>query len=174
MRPDCTSSISSSIYDLEVKIEIHCFPLQVINITRCSSRLAGICCGLWLILMGIIAPVSTTISSVSHWMLCGHLAGDLIVSLILHMQSHRSPILSAWDQQVTAVQIGAFFTSIPNCVLGGVTSFLFANVAVSGIKIIVLGELSRRTRSAFSTNTSHSKSTCWAIPKSILPLSLKT
>jgi uracil-xanthine permease len=70
----------------------------VINITRCSSRLAGICCGLWLILMGIIAP------------------------------------------------IGAFFTSIPNCVLGGVTSFLFANVAVSGIKIITLGELSRRTR----------------------------
>jgi hypothetical protein len=32
--------------------------MQVINITRCSSRIAGICCGLWLILMGIIAPVS--------------------------------------------------------------------------------------------------------------------
>lgn len=70
----------------------------VINITRCSSRIAGICCGIWLILLGIIAP------------------------------------------------IGAFFTSIPSCVLGGVTAFLFANVAVSGIKIIVLGDLNRRNR----------------------------
>ncbi|KAK9815474.1 hypothetical protein WJX72_004255 [[Myrmecia] bisecta] len=70
----------------------------VINITRCASRVAGLCCGLWLILLGVIAPV------------------------------------------------GAFFTSIPNCVLGGVTAFLFANVAVSGIKIMVLGDLNRRNR----------------------------
>ena len=31
----------------------------VINITRCASRMAGLFCGGWLILLGIIAPVST-------------------------------------------------------------------------------------------------------------------
>lgn len=32
-------------------------------------------------------------------------------------------------------QVGAFFTSIPQCVLGGMTTFLFAGVCVSGIKV---------------------------------------
>ena len=34
-----------------------------------------------------------------------------------------------------ALQVGAFFTSIPQCVLGGMTTFLFAGVCVSGIKV---------------------------------------
>lgn len=33
------------------------------------------------------------------------------------------------------IQVGAFFTSIPVCVLGGMTTFLFAGVCVSGIKV---------------------------------------
>lgn len=33
-------------------------------------------------------------------------------------------------------KIAAFFTSIPDCVLGGMTTFLFANVAVSGVTIL--------------------------------------
>ena len=36
--------------------------------------------------------------------------------------------------------------SIPSPVLGGMTTFLFANVCVSGIKVITLGSLSRRVR----------------------------
>ena len=36
--------------------------------------------------------------------------------------------------------------SIPNCVLGGVTAFLFASIVVSGIQIVTLDGLSRRTR----------------------------
>ncbi len=32
-------------------------------------------------------------------------------------------------------KIGAFIVSIPNCVLGGMTTFLFANVLSSGIKV---------------------------------------
>lgn len=43
-------------------------------------------------------------------------------------------------------QIAAFFTSIPDCVLGGMTTFLFANVAVSGIKILASTNISRRDR----------------------------
>ncbi|KAL6749700.1 uric acid-xanthine permease [Haematococcus lacustris] len=44
-------------------------------------------------------------------------------------------------------KVGAFVISIPNCVLGGMTTFLFANVMSSGIKIIVSeGNLDRRTR----------------------------
>lgn len=44
-------------------------------------------------------------------------------------------------------KVGAFIVSIPNCVLGGMTTFLFANVISSGIKIIVSeGTLDRRTR----------------------------
>ncbi len=31
-------------------------------------------------------------------------------------------------------EFGAFFVAIPDCVLGGMTTFLFANVGVTGIK----------------------------------------
>ncbi|CAM9667929.1 unnamed protein product [Pylaiella littoralis] len=43
-------------------------------------------------------------------------------------------------------KIAAFFTSIPDCVLGGMTTFLFANVAASGIKILASCGESRRSR----------------------------
>lgn len=43
-------------------------------------------------------------------------------------------------------QIAGFFTAIPDCVLGGMTTFLFANVAVSGIKILAAAGNSRRSR----------------------------
>jgi uric acid-xanthine permease len=43
-------------------------------------------------------------------------------------------------------KIGAFFVSIPNCVLGGMTTFLFANVFVSGVKIMMLNAVTRRNR----------------------------
>lgn len=43
-------------------------------------------------------------------------------------------------------KVGAFFTTIPDCVLGGMTTFLFANVLVSGIKILSLTKLARRER----------------------------
>ncbi|CAN0118730.1 unnamed protein product, partial [Phaeothamnion confervicola] len=41
-------------------------------------------------------------------------------------------------------KFAAFFTSIPDCVLGGMTTFLFANVSCSGIKI--LSNTNRRDR----------------------------
>ncbi|KAL0033065.1 hypothetical protein WJX79_000796 [Trebouxia sp. C0005] len=43
-------------------------------------------------------------------------------------------------------KVGAFFTSIPQCVLGGMTTFLFAGVCVSGIKVISMDPLTRRSR----------------------------
>jgi uric acid-xanthine permease len=43
-------------------------------------------------------------------------------------------------------KVGAFFVSIPNCVLGGMTTFLFANVFVSGIKLITMNFVTRRNR----------------------------
>eukprot|EP00873_Tetraselmis_striata_P000948 jgi/Tetstr1/421212/TSEL_001117.t1 len=43
-------------------------------------------------------------------------------------------------------KVGAFFTSIPQPVLGGMTTFLFANIAVSGIKVICSRPLTRRIR----------------------------
>jgi len=43
-------------------------------------------------------------------------------------------------------KFGAFFVAIPNCVLGGMTTFLFANVCVSGIKVMVSAGLPRRER----------------------------
>lgn len=43
-------------------------------------------------------------------------------------------------------KIGAFFTSIPAPVLGGMTTFLFANITVSGIKIISIKTITRRIR----------------------------
>eukprot|EP00892_Ulva_mutabilis_P007205 jgi/Ulvmu1/4857/UM020_0143.1 len=45
-------------------------------------------------------------------------------------------------------KVAAFFTSIPDCVLGGMTTFLFASVLVSGIRIMNSGEngIGRRER----------------------------
>ncbi|PNW77575.1 hypothetical protein CHLRE_10g442600v5 [Chlamydomonas reinhardtii] len=44
-------------------------------------------------------------------------------------------------------KVGAWITTIPECVLGGMTTFLFANVIASGIKIIINGDpLTRRSR----------------------------
>lgn len=70
----------------------------VIALTRCASRWAGVACGIWLILFGVLA------------------------------------------------KIGGWVTSIPNCVLGGMTTFLFANVCVSGIKVASIDGFPRRNR----------------------------
>ncbi|GLI64085.1 hypothetical protein VaNZ11_007254 [Volvox africanus] len=44
-------------------------------------------------------------------------------------------------------KVGAWITTIPEAVLGGMTTFLFANVIASGIKIIINGDpLTRRSR----------------------------
>lgn len=70
----------------------------VIALTRCASRYAGIACGVWLLIFGILSKV------------------------------------------------GGWVTTIPDCVLGGMTTFLFANVCVSGIKVISIDGFSRRNR----------------------------
>ncbi|MCJ1422972.1 hypothetical protein MMC29_000853 [Sticta canariensis] len=88
----------------------------VIVLTRCASRSAGVCCGLWLFVFGVLAKISI----------------DSLLGILSVVAS--------------GVQIGAFFVSIPAPVLGGMTTFLFANVCVSGIKVITLGSLSRRVR----------------------------
>ncbi|KAG1674137.1 hypothetical protein FOA52_015768 [Chlamydomonas sp. UWO 241] len=49
-------------------------------------------------------------------------------------------------------QVGAFFTSIPGPVLGGMTTFLFANITVSGIKVIGTKIITRRIRFILSVS----------------------
>ncbi|KAL6771374.1 XUV1 [Auxenochlorella protothecoides x Auxenochlorella symbiontica] len=43
-------------------------------------------------------------------------------------------------------KFGGVITTIPNCVLGGMTTFLFANVIASGIKIMISQHFTRRNR----------------------------
>jgi xanthine/uracil permease len=45
-------------------------------------------------------------------------------------------------------KVSGFFTSIPDCVLGGMTTFLFASVTISGIRIMCStpGGIGRRER----------------------------
>lgn len=43
-------------------------------------------------------------------------------------------------------KIGAFFTSIPQPVLGGMTTFLFTNMTFSGIKVMTVEPIDRRER----------------------------
>ena len=43
-------------------------------------------------------------------------------------------------------KISGVFLAIPNSVLGGVTTFLFANVAASGIRVLALVRFTRRER----------------------------
>ena len=48
-------------------------------------------------------------------------------------------------------KVGAFFTSIPAPVLGGMTTLLFANIAISGIKVITSVPTTRRVRFIVAT-----------------------
>ena len=60
----------------------------VIALTKCASRRAGVACGCWLILFGVLAKISGIISA------------------------------------------------IPDCVIGGMTTFLFVNVFISGLNTV--------------------------------------
>jgi len=70
----------------------------VVAITRCASRAAGVACGVWLILCGLIGP------------------------------------------------LGGFFADIPACVTGGIVTFLFTNVMISGINTLSQLDITRRNR----------------------------
>ena len=71
----------------------------VIALTKCASRRAGVCCGLWLMALGVLSKISGIISS------------------------------------------------MPDCVVGGMTTFLFCNVFVSGLAVVSKADLnSRRNR----------------------------
>jgi NCS2 family nucleobase:cation symporter-2 len=71
----------------------------VIALTKCASRRAGVCCGLWLMVLGVLSKISGIISS------------------------------------------------MPDCVVGGMTTFLFCNVFVSGLSVVAKANLnSRRNR----------------------------
>ncbi len=84
-----------------------CLPLTtfaqnngIISLTAVAARRAGLACGCWLLVLGILGKV------------------------------------------------GGFIISIPDPVLGGMTTFLFANVLCSGMKILIDGGggLTRRNR----------------------------
>jgi uracil-xanthine permease len=49
-------------------------------------------------------------------------------------------------------KIGAWILSIPDCVLGGALTFLFANIIVSGIKLIGFHRIDRRTHYIVATS----------------------
>lgn len=49
-------------------------------------------------------------------------------------------------------KIGAWILSIPDCVLGGALTFLFANNIVSGIKLIGFDRITRRTHYIVATS----------------------
>lgn len=49
-------------------------------------------------------------------------------------------------------KIGAWILSIPDCVLGGALTFLFANIILSGIKLIAFESISRRTHYIVATS----------------------
>jgi NCS2 family nucleobase:cation symporter-2 len=70
----------------------------VVAITRCASRAAGVACGVWLTLSGLIGP------------------------------------------------LGGFFADIPACVAGGIVTFLFTNVMISGINTLAGLDITRRNR----------------------------
>lgn len=49
-------------------------------------------------------------------------------------------------------KVGAFFTSIPSPVLGGMSTFLFANIAVSGLQVMTSHGVDRRSRFIMSVS----------------------
>ena len=48
-------------------------------------------------------------------------------------------------------KIGAFFSIVPNCVLGGIVAYIIGNIIVSGINIICMERATRRNRVILSS-----------------------
>jgi uric acid-xanthine permease len=93
----------------------------VIAITRCANRGAGRwCCG-FLILFGILGKLSGVF-----------LASALFARVHLNHVPHSDSHFETW--------------TVPNPVLGGVTTFLFASVAVSGLRVLSYIRWARRER----------------------------
>lgn len=97
-----------------------CRPFQnngVIAVTRCANRTAGRFCCFFLILFGVLGKISGVF-----------LASTSAVHLSL-LARHSS----SW-------------CAVPDPVLGGVTTFLFASVAVSGVRVLSYTRFTRRDR----------------------------
>lgn len=88
----------------------------VIAITRCANRQAGRFCCMFLILFGVLGKIS----------------GVFLASKSVHVTPCRHVHLTVH--------------LVPNPVLGGVTTFLFASVAVSGIRVLSYIRFTRRDR----------------------------
>ncbi|KAF5319378.1 hypothetical protein D9619_008616 [Psilocybe cf. subviscida] len=97
----------------------------VIVITRCANRAAGRWCCVFLILFGILGKISGVFLAMGMFAL----ASTLVFS---------SRILGA----------------IPNPVIGGVTTFLFASVAVSGLRVLSYTKFTRRDRFVLAASLS--------------------
>lgn len=89
----------------------------VIAITRCANRTAGRFCCLFLILFGVLGKIS----------------GVFLASPSFRL--HGSPRIYSFRSAI-----------VPNPVLGGVTTFLFASVAVSGVRVLSYNRFTRRER----------------------------
>ena len=96
----------------------------VIAITRCANRTAGrFCCG-FLILFGVLGKISG-----------------------VFLASASFPPFSAHTYNtLTLMLTHALARTVPNPVLGGVTTFLFASVATSGIRVLSYNRFTRRDR----------------------------
>ncbi|KAI0352821.1 Xanthine/uracil permease [Trametes cingulata] len=92
----------------------------VIAITRCANRTAGRFCCFFLILFGVLGKIS----------------GVFLAS------AFPIPILHLASAEATADTHHA----VPNPVLGGVTTFLFASVATSGVRVLSYNRFTRRDR----------------------------
>ena len=88
----------------------------VIALTKCASRRAGACCGLWLIALGVLSKVSGIISS------------------------------------------------MPDCVVGGMTTFLFCNVFVSGLSVVSKADLNSHAETESSWPSPWAL--VWVLPRS--------
>jgi len=91
----------------------------VIAITRCANRSAGRWCCVFLILFGILGKISGVF-----------LASALSVTVWLPWQNYNHVLIII----------------VPNPVLGGVTTFLFASVTISGIRVLSYISFTRRDR----------------------------
>lgn len=79
---------------------------------------------------------------------CARIA-SLVVSKTDEVDSLFSQLLGPvhfFSRLAVFGKVGAFFTSIPQPVLGGMSTFLFANIAISGIKVMTSHALNRRER----------------------------
>lgn len=116
-------------------------------------------CCYWLVLFGVLSKIPEFLPRThAHTHSCTHTQSNTkhahllmqnngVIALTRCANRRAGYMCCCWLVLFGVLsKLSAIVTSIPDCVLGGMITFLFANIVVSGVRILGQKELDRRDR----------------------------